>query len=335
MKNDKRPLGFTRCSFRKRTVLAGCLGLLLLCPRVILADDENPSLAAFNRAVQAADPGQAEESFKRDHPDPPSKADVGKLVTTIVNAAMSAMDLASDFQKHYPQSKQPAGIDDSLVETLWSVFGSRGFPVPKNRAADLEACTRRLIHDRPNDVRLYMVLCRVAAVSPAARQQTLYEELSRESTPGPARSMARGALRKLKRIGLPMDFNFTALDGRQVSLAELKGKVVLVDFWATTCGPCVRDLPELKQLYAKYNAQGLEIVGISLDSDRVALTRFVEREKIPWPQYYDPAGETNRLAQLYGIGSIPVVWLVDRHGVLRQLNGRDDQEKKVAALLKE
>lgn len=95
------------------------------------------------------------------------------------------------------------------------------------------------------------------------------------------------------------------------------------------------DLPDLKQLYTKYNNQGLEIVGISLDPDKEALTRFIKKEKIPWPQYYDPAGETNRLAQTFGITGIPVVWLVDRHGLLRQLNARQDQEQKVEALLKE
>jgi peroxiredoxin len=191
------------------------------------------------------------------------------------------------------------------------------------------------MHDTPDNFSLYMVLCRVAAALPIAHQHAIYEELSRESTPGPARNMALAALRKIQRLGTPVDLAFTALDGRQVKLAELKGKVVLLDFWATTCVPCVRDLPDLKQLYTKYNSQGLEIIGISLDADKKALTRFVEKEKIPWPQYYDPAGETNRLAQQYGVAAIPVVWLVDRKGLLRQLDARQDQEQKVEALLKE
>ena len=257
------------------------------------------------------------------------------MVATIVSAAISVMDQTAEFEKHFPQSKELPGNRDSLIETLFKVFGSRGLPAPQNRAADLETCTRNLMHGTPDDIRLYMILCRVAAALPIAHQHAIYEELSRESTPGPARDMAMGALRKINRLGLPIDLTFTALDGRQVSLAELKGKVVLLDFWATTCAPCVRDLPDLKHLYTKYNTQGLEIVGISLDSDKGALTRFVEREKIPWPQYYDPAGETNHLAQKYGIAAIPVVWLVDRNGLLRQLNARQDQEQKVEALLKE
>jgi len=333
MNNHQRPS--PRGAYRNRIIFAGLLSLLLLPPRVILAHDENSRLAAFNRAVQAADPDSAEESFKKDHPNPPTKQEVEKVVAALVNSALDAMDQAAAFQKHFPQSKELAGVGNSLVETLWKVFGGRGFPVPPNRAADLEACTRSLIQERPNEIRLYLILCRAAAALPVARQQAIYEELSRESTPGPARGMAQAALLKLERVGQPLDFSFTALDGRPVRLADLKGKVVLVDFWATTCAPCVRDLPEMARLYTKYHAQGLEIVGVSLDTDKAALTRFIEKEKIPWPQYFDPAGPTNHLATTYGITGIPVVWLVDRHGSLRELNARDDQQKKVEALLKE
>ena len=179
-----------------------------------------------------------------------------------------------------------------------------------------------------------MVLCRVAAKLPIARQYALYEEISREPTPEPVRSMAKTALGKLERVGVPLDLDFTALDGRVVSLRALKGKVVLIDFWSTTCVPCVRDLPELQQRYRQFAQEGLDIVGISLDSDKEAFARFIKKEQIPWPQYYDPAGPTNRLAQIYGISSIPVVWLVDRQGLLRQLNAREDQQQKIEALLK-
>jgi thiol-disulfide isomerase/thioredoxin len=115
----------------------------------------------------------------------------------------------------------------------------------------------------------------------------------------------------------------------------MKGKVVLVDFWASTCVPCVRDLPDLRQLYTKYHDQGLEIVGISLDTDKDALTRMVAVEELPWTQYCDPVGATNRLGATYEIAAIPAIWLVDRHGLLRETNARIDCEKKVEALLKE
>ncbi len=321
--------------FQDGAVLAGLLAALLFLPQVAPAADEDASLAALKRTVLAASPRLVEESYKRDHADPPTKEEADKMVAIIINAAISVMDQAAEFEKDFPQSRNMPAVRGALVETLASVFGSMGFPVPQNRAADLEACTRNLLRETPNDVRLYMILCRVAAASPIARQHAIYQELSHDSTPEPARAMAQGALRQLQRVGLPLDLDFTALDGRHVNLAGMKGKVVLVNFWATTCVPCVRDLPDMKRTYAKYHSQGLEIIGISLDSDREALARFLEKEGIPWPQYYEPTGATNLLARTYGIDGIPEVWLVDRQGVLRELDARNDQEKKVETLLKQ
>jgi peroxiredoxin len=308
---------------------------MLLASRSARADDEASALATFNHSIAAADPRQAEAAFKRDHVDPPSKAEMEKFVKTVVDAAIDAMDQASQFKKHFPQSEQLNQVHNSLVDTLARDFGSMGLPVPNDRAGDLEVCVRNFLKEAPEDMRLYMVLVRVAQALPTAQSHKLYVELSSDTTPEPARGMARQGLLKLERVGSPLDIRFTALDGRQINLADLRGKVVLVDFWATTCVPCVQELPGLKQLYEKYHASGFEIVGISLDSDRAALTRFIEKEKIVWPQFYDPAGEKSRLATQYGITAIPVVWLVDKHGVLRQLDARNDQEKKVEALLKE
>jgi hypothetical protein len=99
-------------------MLVGLLGLLLFRPLVILADDENSSFVDFNRAVHAADPKLAEESFKKDHPNPPSKQEAEQVVTSIVNTALSVMDQAAEFEKRFPQSDRLAGIHDSRVNTL-------------------------------------------------------------------------------------------------------------------------------------------------------------------------------------------------------------------------
>jgi peroxiredoxin len=323
--------------FRYRTVIfAACsLGFVNLATSTLLADNENSAFADFQGYVRAADPRVVEDEFKRNHSNPPSKQEADQIVEEITSAAIAVMDKAAEFEKRFPQSKQIYEIRQSLVETLTRDFGSMGLPIPKSRAADVEACTRKLLADTPDDVQLYMILVRVASRLPIAEQRALYEELSRESTPEPARSMAKGGLRELGRLGAQLDFSFDALDGRFVRLADLKGKVVLIDFWSTTCLPCVRELPDLKKLQDKYQTQGLELIGISLDSNKQSLQRLINKEQISWPQFYDPAGMTNRLAQEFGIGSIPIVWLVDRHGVLRDLNAREDEEAKVEALLKE
>ena len=299
------------------------------------AEDEASAWANFQAQTQAANPRLVQETFQRNHTNSPSAEEVTQIMTGLSAAETALMDQASAFQKHYPQSAHRDEVRQALAEMLSRNFGSMGLPIPQDRVAKVEACTRNFLADAPSDPQLNLVLCRVAACLPAAQARALYTELSNEPTPEPARSMAKKALKDLGRLGEPLDITFEALDGRTVRLADLKGKVVLIDFWSTDCAPCLRELPNLKQLLAKYQAQGLELIGITLDSDRETLQRCLVREQVDWPQYFDPAGRTNRLAEEFGIVSLPVVWLVDRHGLVRDLGGRDNQEAKIQGLLKE
>jgi thiol-disulfide isomerase/thioredoxin len=137
------------------------------------------------------------------------------------------------------------------------------------------------------------------------------------------------------RVGKPLAIRFTAVDGRPVDLEKLRGKVVLVDFWATWCVPCVREVPRVKAVYEKLHGKGFEIVGISFDEKKGALQSFVEKEKITWPQYFDGKGWGNQFGAQFGIESIPTMWLLDKKGLLRHVDARHDLEAKVQKLLAE
>lgn len=133
----------------------------------------------------------------------------------------------------------------------------------------------------------------------------------------------------------PLELKFTAVDGREVDLAKLQGKVVLIDFWATWCGPCVAELPNVLKAYKELHPKGFEIVGISLDEDKAALEAFVKERGMEWPQYFDGKGWENAISTKHGITSIPAMWLVNKKGIVVSTNARGDLEEKVSKLLAE
>ena len=130
------------------------------------------------------------------------------------------------------------------------------------------------------------------------------------------------------------DFNEKDVAGKPLSIASYKGKVMLVDFWATWCGPCRTELPNVIATYKKYHDQGFEIIGVSLDQDQAKLTGFTKSMNMTWPQFFDGQGWQNKLAVKYGIESIPATYLLDGNGKIigRDLRG-DELTQAVAKAL--
>jgi thiol-disulfide isomerase/thioredoxin len=129
------------------------------------------------------------------------------------------------------------------------------------------------------------------------------------------------------------DLKFTAVDGTPVDLAALKGKVVLIDFWATWCPPCRGEVPNVVAAYQKYHDQGFDIIGISLDQDKDALLAFTKENGMTWPQFFDGGGWQNAISSRCGVDSIPAMWLIDKKGNLVTKDGREDLAGQVEKLL--
>jgi thiol-disulfide isomerase/thioredoxin len=119
---------------------------------------------------------------------------------------------------------------------------------------------------------------------------------------------------------------FASLSGDQVSLASLKGKVVLIDFWATWCGPCRSVMPDLVETYREYHGKGFEIIGISLDRDQSQLEKYMQEMGITWQQYYDGLWWNNKIAKRFGVRGIPHIVLIDKNGAVH-FNTNYDQQK--------
>jgi len=121
------------------------------------------------------------------------------------------------------------------------------------------------------------------------------------------------------------DFAVKDLAGNPLSLANYKGKVVLLDFWATWCGPCMAELPNVVKAYETHHPKGFEIIGVSLDEDPDTLKDFLKTKKIPWVQHCDGKAWEGKLPAQYGVHKIPTTFLLDRTGkiIARDLRGEE------------
>ena len=177
------------------------------------------------------------------------------------------------------------------------------------------------------------------AATPALSETA--ERMVADELKGPAAQQVAQVLaarRKLRSLeGKPLTIEGRTADGTTFSTAKWKGKVVLVDFWATWCGPCRTEMPEVKKTYAEHRAKGLEVLGVSCDRDVEDLKGYLaENKDMTWPQLFEPGKPGwHPLATQYGIEAIPTMFLIDRKGVVRSVNARENYKELIPKLLAE
>lgn len=137
-------------------------------------------------------------------------------------------------------------------------------------------------------------------------------------------------------VGRPYEFSLTTTDGQVIDSRKLRGKVLLIDCWASWCGPCMTNIPELKEIYTQWHAKGLEVLCLSFDYDVEAAKTALESHKIPWPMVFVPSDKEVRQLwkEAVRLPPTPRILLIDQRGVLRSdLSPPWDLKEEIGALL--
>jgi peroxiredoxin len=143
-------------------------------------------------------------------------------------------------------------------------------------------------------------------------------------------------MKKLKIGAEILDFNATDMAGKKISPSDYRGKVVLLDFWATWCAPCRAEMPNVKKIYATYHGKGFDIIGVSMDNNRQALESYLKEQDMKWRQIYDGKGWQAELGKVFAVSAIPTTLLIDKQGKIRHKNLRGKElGKAVEKLLAE
>lgn len=187
---------------------------------------------------------------------------------------------------------------------------------------ELEAFVAK--HEKGEDVAEALYQLAMASEYPPSdpvQAQKWYERLIKEFPNGANAAKARGAIRRLTSVGKPMTLKGPAIQGGTVDLAQYKGRAVLIHYWSTSVPSCKADHEELLDLYSKYGGRNFEVIGVNLDATPAEAKKYLDQQKLPWKQIYEPGGMIDsRPAEEMGIIQLPQMILVDEKGQVVNTN---------------
>ena len=292
------------------------------------------------RALNIKKSKLAGELFRVD----PDHERLGKLMplrwTFLKNDPENSATITDEMQKIIARAP-----DAELVKRARFEYASKKlYDNRKGKEKNIEAVSKAVesfISHHPEDLRNFNLLMTLAiAYAFGSKEQLALYNRIKKSYPDKSKFIDT-KIKQIKSIGKPFELEFQdAITGTKISVKDLKGQVVVLDFWATWCGPCVAEMPKMKKLYAKYHDEGVQFIGISLDKSEDeggldALKKYVSEKEIPWPQYYLRKDGDIGFSNSWGISGIPALFIIDKKGNLKSVQARYKLEKLIPELLDE
>lgn len=206
-------------------------------------------------------------------------------------------------------ARQTADADFAKIQEWWleelTAFADRYPQAPETAQAKLQLALSKEFEDKESDALQF------------------YKEVARDFRGTEAAERAAGAIRRLESVGKVVELEGRTLQGKSFALRQLRGRPVIVHYWATWCEPCKQDMKLLRNLQARYQRAGLQIVGVNIDNRAEQAVEFLRGASLPWVQLYEEGGlEASPLAKQFGVQTLPTMMLIDEQGRVVRHNVR-------------